>query len=256
MRYIGLDYGDHSVGIALSDPTGLIASPLETVKRADEAALKQTVRRIRELTEEYDVHTLILGYPKNMNNTEGIRVEKTLAFKKRLERDLYQVEILLWDERLSTKEAEIPLLMSGMDRFERKKIVDAMAASLILQGYLDSLRVSDSKEETVEENTSIIIYDPEEQTRSQMEVIDQIEWNGNEYFMAEFVEEEDLPEVDDEDEEDGVYIFRICEEKEHEFMILNEDDSIDCYVTTDLDDEESDAVLEAFSENGDYEFQI
>lgn len=255
MRYLGLDYGDHSVGIALSDPTGLIASPLETVKRADEAALKQTVRRIRALTEEYDIHTLVLGYPKNMNNTDGIRVEKTLAFKKRLERDLYQVEILLWDERLSTKEAEIPLLMSGMDRFERKKVVDAMAASLILQGYLDSLNASDTKEEAVEENTVVILYDPEEDIRSEMEIIDQINWNGNEYFMAEILEEEDPAEVDDEEDEEGVYIFRICEEKESEFQVLNEDDSVDCYVTTDLDEDEEDAVIEAFSENGDYEFQ-
>lgn len=254
MRYLGLDYGDRTVGIALSDPTGTIASPLETVKRSDETALKSTVRRIRELVEAYDVHTLILGYPKNMNNTDGFRVEKTLAFKKRLERDLYQVEILLWDERLSTKEAEIPLMMSGMDRYERKKVVDAMAASLILQGYLDSLKMAPEMQE--EEAEIIRLYDPEEQIVSRMEVYAQLEWNGSEYFIADIDDEDD--DLDEEDpDEDGAYIFKICSEEDSEFQILNADDTIDCYVTTELSEKEEDAVIQAFMDsNEDCEFQI
>ena len=103
MRILGVDYGDHYVGLALSDPTELIASPLTTIYREDEANLKATVRQI------------ILGYPKNMNNTAGPRAEKSEAFKRRLERDLYQVEVLLWDERLSTRAAEIPLMESRMN---------------------------------------------------------------------------------------------------------------------------------------------
>ncbi|MBQ4383468.1 MAG: Holliday junction resolvase RuvX [Firmicutes bacterium] len=138
MRIIGLDYGSRTVGIAISDETGSIAFPVETVVRDDEIALKQTVRRIRQLADENGVHTVVLGYPKNMDNSLGERAEKTLAFKKRLERDLYQVEVILWDERLSTVASERPLLEIGYDRHKRKKIVDNMAAAYILQGYLDA----------------------------------------------------------------------------------------------------------------------
>ncbi len=138
MRILGLDYGSRTVGIAISDETGSIAFPVETVVRDDEIALKQTVRRIRQLADENGVHTVVLGYPKNMDNSLGERAEKTLAFKKRLERDLYQVEVILWDERLSTVASERPLLEMGYDRHKRKKIVDNMAAAYILQGYLDA----------------------------------------------------------------------------------------------------------------------
>ena len=135
---MGLDYGEKTVGIAVSDENGSIALPKETVFREEEINLKKTVRRIRELAQEYDIHTIVLGFPKNMNNTLGERAEKTLAFKKRLERDLYQIEIVLWDERLSTMGAEIPLLEMGYNRQKRKTVIDQMAAAYILQGYLDA----------------------------------------------------------------------------------------------------------------------
>lgn len=138
MRVIGLDYGSRTVGVAMSDPSGFLASPVETIKREEEVNLKKTVRRIRSLCEENDVHQIILGLPKNMNDTLGERAEKTLAFKKRLERDLYQVEIILWDERLTTRQAERPLMEMGKDQKERKKVVDQLAAMLILQSYLDA----------------------------------------------------------------------------------------------------------------------
>lgn len=137
MRILGVDYGDRYVGLALSDPTESIASPLMTIEREEEVNLKATVRQIRRIVEEQAVSLIVLGYPKNMNNTAGPRAEKSEAFKKRLERDLYQVEVLLWDERLTTREAEIPLLESRMNRGQRKKVVDKMAAALILQSYLD-----------------------------------------------------------------------------------------------------------------------
>ena len=140
MKILGLDYGSRTTGIAISDETGSIAFPVETVVREEEIALKQTVRRIRQLTDENNIHTVVLGFPKNMDNSLGERAEKTLAFKKRLERDLYQVEIVLWDERLSTVASERPLLEMGYDRHRRKKIVDNMAAAYILQGYLDAQR--------------------------------------------------------------------------------------------------------------------
>lgn len=145
MRILGVDYGDHYVGLALSDSTELIASPLTTIYREDEANLKATVRQIRAITEQEGVRQIILGYPKNMNNTAGPRAEKSEAFKRRLERDLYQVEVLLWDERLSTRAAEIPLMESRMNREQRKKVVDKMAAALILQSYLDWKKTKDDQ---------------------------------------------------------------------------------------------------------------
>ena len=140
MRIIGLDFGSRTTGIAMGDPGETLASPVETVFREEEENLKQTVHRIRQLAEENDVHKIVLGLPKNMNNTLGERAEKTLAFKRRLERDLYRVEILLWDERLSTRMAEKPLLERGLDRHQRKRVVDQIAAVYILQGYLDAQR--------------------------------------------------------------------------------------------------------------------
>ena len=140
MRVIGLDFGSKTTGIAMSDISGRIATPVETVFREEEVNLKQTVRRIRQLAQENDVHTIVLGFPKNMNNTLGPRAEATLNFKKRLERDLYQVEIVLWDERLSTIGAEHPLMEMGMNREKRKQYIDKMAAAYILRGYLDAHR--------------------------------------------------------------------------------------------------------------------
>lgn len=140
MRVIGLDFGSKTTGIAMSDISGRIATPVETVFREEEVNLKQTVRRIRQLAQENDVHTIVLGFPKNMNNTLGPRAEATLNFKKRMERDLYQVEIVLWDERLSTIGAEHPLMEMGMNREKRKQYIDKMAAAYILQGYLDAHR--------------------------------------------------------------------------------------------------------------------
>ncbi|MCI8633174.1 MAG: Holliday junction resolvase RuvX [Lachnospiraceae bacterium] len=138
MRIIGLDYGSKTVGVAMSDPSGFLASPVETIKREEEVNLKQTVRRIRALCEENEVRTIVLGLPKNMNGSLGERAEKTLAFQKRLQRDLYQIEILLWDERLTTRQAEQPMIEVGMDRKKRKQVVDQLAAVLILQSYLDA----------------------------------------------------------------------------------------------------------------------
>ena len=141
MRLIGLDYGSKTVGVAISDPSGILASPVETIWRQEEVNLKQTVRRIRSLCEEYEVHTIILGFPKNMNNTIGERAEKSLEFKDMLQRRT-GLEIIMWDERLTTVEAERTLIESGVRRENRKKHIDQIAAVFILQGYLDHLHIT------------------------------------------------------------------------------------------------------------------
>ena len=137
MRIMGLDYGSKTVGVAVCDPLGITAQAVETITRKDENKLRQTLARIEALAKEYGVEKFVLGYPKNMNNTEGERVEKTLAFKKRLEKEL-KLPVELWDERLSTVAAERSLLEADLSRAKRKKVIDKMAAMYILQGYLDS----------------------------------------------------------------------------------------------------------------------
>lgn len=140
MRVIGLDYGDKTIGVAMSDPLGIIACGLETIRRQDAASLRKSLRRIAEIVKEYDADTLILGFPRNMDGTEGPRCKETIAFKDRLERNIKRVTIVLWDERLSTVASLRSLRESGVSSGKINQVVDTIAAVYILQGYLDSLR--------------------------------------------------------------------------------------------------------------------
>ena len=136
-RILGLDYGAKTVGVAVSDALGVTAQPVETITREREAKLRQTLSRIEELVREYKAPLIVLGFPKMMNNTLGERADKTLEFKKLLEKRT-GLPVVLQDERLSTAEAERILNEAGVKgRLEKKKTVDAMAAALILQSYMD-----------------------------------------------------------------------------------------------------------------------
>lgn len=137
MRILGLDFGMKTIGVAVSDPFGWTAQGIEIVRRKEENNLKNSIERIKAICQEYQVEYIVLGYPKNMNNTLGERVEKTLQFKKRLEKEL-KLKVELWDERLSTVGAERSLLEADLSRAKRKQVIDKMAAVFILQGYLDS----------------------------------------------------------------------------------------------------------------------
>lgn len=144
MRILGLDYGTKTVGVAVSDPLEITAQPVETIERKSANKLRQTLARIEALIQAYSEHgaqetveKIVLGYPKNMNNTEGDRCEATQAFKEDLERRT-GLEVILWDERLTTVEAERILIESGVRRENRKTYIDKMAAAVILQSYLDS----------------------------------------------------------------------------------------------------------------------
>lgn len=136
MRVLGLDYGSGTVGVAVSDELCITAQGLEIVRRESEKQLRKTLRRIEEIISEYKVEKIVLGFPKNMNNTVGERGEKTLAFKEMLERRT-GLEVVLWDERLTTVAADRAMMEVGVRRENRKKYVDQIAAALILQGYLD-----------------------------------------------------------------------------------------------------------------------
>ena len=136
MRVLGLDYGSKTVGVAVSDPLGLTAQGVETVWRKQENKLRRTLARIEEIISEYQVTEIVLGYPKNMNNTVGDRAEKSLEFQKMLEKRT-GLPVVMWDERLTTVEAHRTMMESGVRREDRKKYVDKLAAVYILQGYLD-----------------------------------------------------------------------------------------------------------------------
>ena len=138
IRIMGLDYGSKTVGVAISDPLGLTAQGIEIIRRTSENKLRRTLARIEELVREYEVTTIVLGFPKNMNNTVGERGEKSLEFKEMLERRTC-IPVIMWDERLTTVSANRTLMESGVRREDRKEYVDMIAAVYILQGYLDSL---------------------------------------------------------------------------------------------------------------------
>ena len=136
-RIMGLDFGSKTVGVAVSDGLGLTAQGVEIIRRTSENKLRQTLARIESLIGEYEVGKIVLGFPKNMNNTIGERAEKTLAFKEMLERRT-GLPIVMWDERLTTVAADRVLIETGVRRENRKGYVDEIAAVFILQGYLDS----------------------------------------------------------------------------------------------------------------------
>ena len=142
MRILGLDYGDKYIGVAISDPFGWTAQGLETIKKENENEYKKSLKRIAEIVAEYKVEKIVLGYPKNMDNSEGERCAKTNIFKERLEKRFQneRIPVVLWDERLSTLSVSKMLDSSNFskDRTKRKTIIDKLADVHILQGYLDS----------------------------------------------------------------------------------------------------------------------
>ena len=135
---MGLDFGSVTVGVAISDPLLLTAQGIEVIRRKEENKLRRTLARIEELIEEYQVSKIVLGLPKNMNNSEGDRAALTREFAQKLERRT-GLTVELWDERLTTVAAHNAMLEADLSRAKREKVVDKVAATFILQGYLDSL---------------------------------------------------------------------------------------------------------------------
>ena len=146
MRIMGLDFGSRTVGVAISDSLLLTAQGVEIIRRKEENKLRQTLARIEELIVENEVEEIVLGLPKNMNDTEGVRVELTKEFKDKLERRTGP-PVYFWDERLTTVAADKAMMEAGIRRENRKDYVDMIAATLILQGYLDR-RNNEKKKET------------------------------------------------------------------------------------------------------------
>ncbi|ALC89843.1 Holliday junction resolvase [Bacillus sp. FJAT-18017] len=136
MRILGLDVGSKTVGVALSDELGWTAQGLETIK-IDEENNEFGFARLGKIIEEYSVSQVVIGYPKNMNGTIGPRAEASQRYADQVE-SLFSLPVVLWDERMTTMAAERVLLEADMSRKKRKKVIDKMAAVMILQGFLDS----------------------------------------------------------------------------------------------------------------------
>ena len=136
MRVLGLDVGDRTIGVAVSDALKMTAQGVETIRRK---TLELDLARLQEIIAEYEVSTIVVGYPKNMNGTVGPRGEFTKEFCAELEKVVPNITIRLWDERLSTVAAQKSLIAADVSRAKRKKVIDKMAAVFILQGYLDSI---------------------------------------------------------------------------------------------------------------------
>ena len=135
MRILGLDVGERTIGLAISDPLGYTAQGLTTIRRKN---LKIDIAELKKICDEYSVESILMGFPKNMNGTIGPSGEKAIELSKILEEELHMT-VKLWDERLTTVAAHKAMLEADLSRAKRKKIVDKIAAMYILQGYLDSL---------------------------------------------------------------------------------------------------------------------
>lgn len=135
MRYLGLDLGTRTLGISISDTTKTIASTLKTIRFPD-SEYSYLLPELKDIISEFNISKIVLGFPKNMNNTIGDRCETTLEFKKMIEDNL-NIEVVLQDERLSTVEATNYMLAADVSRKKRKKKIDSLAANIILQTYLD-----------------------------------------------------------------------------------------------------------------------
>ncbi len=138
-RIIGLDVGSKTIGVAVSDAMGWTAQGIDTL-RINEENEDFGIDQLIKIIDEYDVDTVIIGLPKNMNNSIGPRGEASIQFKDLLQQERPELKIVMWDERLSTVGAERTLLEADVSRKKRKKVIDKMAAVFILQGYLDSIK--------------------------------------------------------------------------------------------------------------------
>lgn len=134
MRYLGLDLGSRTLGVSISDKTGIIASSLGIIRHEEE--YDRLISEVQKIVEEHHVDCIILGYPKNMNGTIGPKGELSESFKKKLEEEL-NIPVILQDERLTTKSATDMLIEGNVSRKKRKEVIDSVAATIILQSYLD-----------------------------------------------------------------------------------------------------------------------
>lgn len=240
MRLLGLDYGDKTIGIALSDELKLIAYALETIKRKSANKFNFEIERLRCIINEYDIGEIVIGLPKNLNNTCGIQCEKTLNFQKILQKAFPDTKIILWDERLSSLAASKNLSFAGVNSFNQKKIIDKMAAVFILQGYLDYLKIKEDKKMDYdnfedEQNNIIVMFD-DDGNEQELFVLGTVEDDDERYLIVS----EDLEQVDDE--QDVVVLKEIYSD---------DDENVDYHIVE--DDDELERIIDLFENQFDDE---
>lgn len=138
MRILGLDLGQKTIGVAISDPLGFTAQGIKTIRRKNK---EEDIKELREICSEYQVELILVGLPKNMDGSLGFASERIMEFSKIIEENL-AIKIEFWDERLTTVAANRAMLEADLSRAKRKKIVDKVAATYILQGYLDKIYIT------------------------------------------------------------------------------------------------------------------
>jgi putative Holliday junction resolvase len=247
LRYVGLDFGDKTIGVAISDPDCRIALGKETLRRDKPEALRANIRRLGEIITEYGITEIILGNPKNKHGGDtGGRGAATQLFKEKLERNFKHMPVTLWDERFSTA-AVARVFDGGLSRYEQR--VDEMAAVYILQGYLDYKNTI--TEVSMDEEQKIIIMCDEEGEESRFVILSARRKDGTDYVLAEeYIPEDELEDdeytevlffknlttegddmtfelVDDEHEEYEAMLELFAEDLENFEIILEEDDGFD-----------------------------
>ena len=231
-RILGMDYGDARIGIAVSDPLGRIARGLVTVSRKNPVDLSESLKAIADIVDEYQIKTIVLGYPKNMDNSEGLLCEKVKTFKAKLERALPEIFVDLYDERLTTARAGQIFNEVGLAKSKRKQNVDKMAAVIILQDYLDlsnkNNMANNFKEKSMEFDENVNENFDLDGEEIELETIVMTDEDGNEVeyvVIDEFTHEEtsylimikaEHAEADDDEAEAA--IFKQVEALEDEFV--------------------------------------
>ena len=208
-----MDFGSKTVGVAISDPLLITAQGIEIIRRKDENKLRRTLARIEELIIEYEVEEIVLGLPKNMNDTIGERAKLSMEFQEKLERRT-GLPVIMWDERLTTVAADKTMMEAGIRREQRKDYVDKIAAVLILQGYLD-YRLNNENLDIYEEKGKVIILEkisfmPESGEPVEFYVLEQTKIGGIDYILVTDTEDDDgealiLKDISDPNETDALY---------------------------------------------------
>jgi len=226
-RYLGIDFGDKNIGVAVSNLAAKVATGVTTIKRKDEAAYKPILKQLKEIIREYEITHIVLGNPKLLNGSEAERSLKTIAFKEKLQRYFKSISVELWDERLSTK--AVSRSFNGLNKAEDyKKSVDKMAAVYILQGYLDYRRSKNMSEPINQEEELVVVND-----------------NG---------EELPLQILASHQTEEGLYILALENNESEEvlhFKLIPSDDEEVILELVDEEHDEFDAVFAMFKD--DYE---
>ncbi len=253
MRSLALDIGDKTIGVAASDLLNLTAQGVKTIKRTSN---KEDLRQLGEIIKQYDAEILVIGYPKNMNGTEGERCEMVKKFAEKISQAYPNVKQVFWDERLSTVAAEKNLIAADVSRAKRKKIIDKMAAVYILQGYLDNLNLKGSI--SMAKNNQVKDFEQEDFLDDEEDIlVEMTDDEGNVYYYAEemIIPVGDdrfaiLVEVHEDDEEHEHHCHcgdEDCECEEGDVIIakiiLNEDGEEEYIEPT---DEEFEAVQDAY----------